>query len=345
MMSNSAEEPQTNEAGRPIADRVRNIFHHEHARPSKPHKVVVITNPAAGQDQPFLKPVNAIFRAADLIWEISLTMEGGDGQRLAKKAVAEGADIVVAFGGDGTVVDVASGLIGTQVPLGILPGGTSNMMSRAFGIPQDIEAAATLIANLSAHKLYPVFIGKAGENYFQQLVGIGMEAQIIEGADRSAKDRLGFFAYVLAGLRALGDPQNAHYRIELDDGQVVEDDGVTCLVAKVGNLGIPSLEQSATTADSDQPLMDIVVIRQVDLPSLLSLAGTVVSGNENPEKLPHWQARRVTVTSDPVQTVQADGELIGKTPISVEVLHPPIQLIVPPETVDKKQELKTNSQG
>jgi YegS/Rv2252/BmrU family lipid kinase len=310
---------------------------------NKPKKVIVIANPASGQEQPFLKTVNAIFRAADLVWDISLTMQAGDGHRLAKEAAAGGADIVVAFGGDGTVIEVASALIGTNVPVGILPGGTSNMMSRAFGIPQNIEGAATLIANPSAHRTYPVYLGKAGEHYFQQLIGIGLEAQIVEGADRSAKDRLGFFAYVLAGLRALGDPKNAHYRIELENGEVVEEDGVTCLVAKVGNLGIPALEGSVTTADADAPLMDIVVVHQADLPSLLSLAGTVVSGTENPEKLKHWQARRVTVDAHPAQTIQADGELIGKTPISVEILHPPIQLIVPPETVDKKQELKENS--
>jgi diacylglycerol kinase (ATP) len=342
-MSTLSEDQQPNHTERPIVDRVRDLLHITHTKGDHPHKVIVIANPASGQDQPFLKVVNTIFRAADLIWDISLTMQPGDGHHLAKEAVAGGADIVVAFGGDGTVVEVASGLIGTQIPLGILPGGTSNMMSRAFGIPQDLESAAALIANASAHLTYPVYLGKAGEHYFQQLIGIGMEAQIVEGADRAAKDRFGFFAYILAGLRALGTPQNAHYRIELDDGQVVEEEGVTCLVAKVGNLGIPALESSPTTADADAPLMDIVVIHQADLPSLLSLAGAVVSGNENPDKLKHWQAHRVTVSSDPAQTIQADGELIGKTPISVEILHPPIQLIVPPETVNKKQELKENS--
>jgi diacylglycerol kinase family enzyme len=154
--------------------------------------VVVVTNPSAGQDQPFLKQMNAVFKAAGLTWEISLTMKGGDGNLIARRAADDGARVVVAFGGDGTVVDVASGLVGTQVPLGIIPGGTANMMSRAFGIPQEIEAAAALIANHSREQIYPVYIGKANQSYFQQLIGIGLEAQIVEGADRAAKDKLGF---------------------------------------------------------------------------------------------------------------------------------------------------------
>ncbi len=344
-MATQSEENQPHSAPSPLGERIRGLFNTSHAKTEGQHKVLVITNPASGQDTPFLKTVNAVFHAADLVWDMRLTMKGGDGSRLAKQAVDEGTDIVVAFGGDGTVIDVASGLVGTQTPLGVLPGGTSNMMSRAFGIPQDIESAAALIANSSERALYPIHIGKAGEHFFQQLIGVGTQAQIVEGADRSAKDRLGFFAYVLAGLRALSDPQNAHYRITLDDGQVVEEDGVTCLVAKVGNLGIPSLEQSPTTADADSLLMDIVVLRGADLPSLFSLVGTVVSGNENPTKLSHWQARRVTIETDSPQTVQADGELIGETPITVEILPSPVQLIVPPDTIDKKKMLKENSSG
>ncbi|HEX9012027.1 MAG TPA: diacylglycerol kinase family protein, partial [Anaerolineaceae bacterium] len=258
-MNSTAENSQPEMTPPSMVERLRGLWRGKTEEGEKPSQVLVITNPAAGQDQPFLKPVNEIFRGANLYWNVDLTMEMGDGRRLAQEAVAKGVHTVVAFGGDGTVVDVASGLVGKQVPLGILPGGTSNMMSRAFGIPQDIQAAARLIADPDAHRLYPIYIGNAGEHFFQQLVGIGMEAQMVEGADRQAKDRLGFFAYILAGLRALTSPKNARYRIEMDDGQVVEEEGVTCLIAKVGNLGIPSLEKSENTADSDSPLMDIVV--------------------------------------------------------------------------------------
>ena len=345
-MSSVSDPQQPMGEGHAGPSRILDLFRsNREKQPPARRDVIVVTNPSAGQDQPFLKLLNSVFKTANLTWDVRLTMQEGDGKLLAEEAVARGAKVVVAFGGDGTVVDVASGLIGTKVPLGILPGGTSNMMSRAFNIPQDLESAAALIASHYSGQAYPVYIGKANDHYFQQLIGIGTQAQMVEGADRSAKDRLGFFAYILAGLRALSNPQNARYRIELDNGQVVEEEGVTCLVAKVGNLGIPSLEQAPTTADPDAPLLDIVIVRQANLPALLSLAGTVISGNEDAQNMLHWQARRVRVSSTPQQTIQADGEMIGTTPITVEILHPPVRLIVPAGTLEKKQEMKSAKPG
>ena len=309
--------------------RVVGLMNLRHREPPPHRRVDVIANPASGQsEEPLLRTLNNVFKAAGIDWDLSITKEKGDAQRLAQEAVAAGATAVAVYGGDGTVVEAASGLVGSQVPLGILPGGTANMMSRAYGIPQDLEEAVSLIARPD-HAIYPVHLGQVGDGYFFQLVGIGMEAKIVEGADRSAKDRLGNLAYTLAALRALTNPQNAHYRLELDDGRVVEEDGVTCLIAKTGNLGIPSLEQSQKTADPDAALLDIAILRQANLAGLLSLATTVVSGNVNPEMIPHWQAREVTVHTDPPESIQADGEIIGKTPVKVKILQEPIQLIVP----------------
>ncbi|MDD5370921.1 MAG: diacylglycerol kinase family lipid kinase [Anaerolineaceae bacterium] len=296
----------------------------------------VIANPAAGQDQPVLKTLNTAFKEADVDWDIFITKAYGDGKRLAREAVAVGADVVVVFGGDGTVVDVASGLVGTSTPLGILPGGTANMMSRAMGIPQDLKAAAELIANPD-HSLHKVFIGQVGEAYFAQMVGIGTEARIVEGADRTAKNHFGNWAYTIAALKALADPTQAHYRLEMDDGQVVEEDGVTCLIAKTGNLGISPLEQSPHTADPNAPLMDIVIVRKADVPTLVDIATTVRTGGINPETMPHWQARQVTVTCHPPEAITADGELLGKTPVSLRILPDPVTIIVPPETVTRNE--------
>ncbi len=320
-----------------IANRFAGFFHQRHKREEKPRLIHVIANPAAGQnEQPLLKTLNSIFKSADIDWQIFVTKKTGDGQRLAREAVTAGADMVAVYGGDGTVTDVASGLVGSSIPLGVLPGGTANMMSRAYGIPQDLDSAVALIASHD-HAVYPIHIGQIDDHYFLQLVGIGMEAKIVEGADRAAKDRLGILAYTLAGLRALTDPQTARYHLSLDGNRSEEDEGVTCLVAIIGNLGIPSLENSPTTADPGSGLMDIAILRQANLGSLVSLANTVVSGNENPDVIHHWQAREVNIQVDPDEGVQADGEFLGKTPVTINVLQEPISLIVPSETVEKKQ--------
>ena len=89
-------------------------------------KVHVVINPAAGQDEPILNVLNHIFHPAGVDWEISLTHKSGDAKQKAADAAASGVDLVVAYGGDGTQMEVANGLLGTGVPQAILPGGTGN---------------------------------------------------------------------------------------------------------------------------------------------------------------------------------------------------------------------------
>ncbi len=309
------------------------LFHKEHKKQLT--KVHVIVNPAAGRDQPFLKVMNDTFKEAGIDYELSLTKEAGDAQRLAKEAVQEGADIVAAYGGDGTVIEVASGLIGSQVPLAILPGGTANMMSKAWGIPQDFGQAIALIAadrerrssgddKTTRHRLN---LAQVGDKYFFQLVGIGMEARLVEGSDREAKDRLGMLAYGMAALQALGNPEVSKYQIHLDD-QVVEAEGVTCLISIVENLNMPALMRALGTQDHPDE-MDIIVLQKADLGSFVSLLATVAGAEPNTSVMHHWHASRVRIEADPPHSIQADGEVLGKTPVDVRILVNAIQLIIP----------------
>src|ERR1051325_9730109 len=97
-------------------------------------RIYVVINPAAGQDRPVLAILNRAFRAAELDWDVGVTKVEGDAARLARAAVEAGYDVVAALGGDGTVMEVAGSLAGTEVPLAILPGGTANVMSVELGI-------------------------------------------------------------------------------------------------------------------------------------------------------------------------------------------------------------------
>ena len=92
----------------------------------KAGRITVILNPAAGQSSPLLKTFNRVFHEAGYAWDIRLTNQFGDGQHHARRAIQEGVDIVAVYGGDGSIMDVAAGMIGSQVPLAILPGGTGN---------------------------------------------------------------------------------------------------------------------------------------------------------------------------------------------------------------------------
>jgi diacylglycerol kinase (ATP) len=290
-------------------------------------KVHVIINPAAGQDRPVLGIINKAFQEVGAKWSVDVTNKPGDAIRLTKQAVAAGADCVAVHGGDGTVMEVANGLLGTNVPMAILPGGTANVMSVELGIPSDVGQAAALINDTDHSMIRSVDVGQIGDRHFMLRVGMGWEAQMVDGADKEIKARAGTLAYLISGLQALRDPQIARYQLTID-GKEIEVEGMTCMIANSGNVGTPGI-RVAQNVDVSDGLLDVIVIRKADLGSLISVVASVVAGNENAEPLQHWQGRNIKVVADPPQTVQADGEILGQTPVDISVIPNALKIIVP----------------
>ncbi|MBI5666973.1 MAG: YegS/Rv2252/BmrU family lipid kinase [Chloroflexi bacterium] len=285
-------------------------------------RVHIVVNPAAGQDRPFLQIINKAFQDAGIDWDLFITKGAGDGTRFAREAVAAGADVVVAYGGDGTVGEVANGLIGTNVPLAIFPGGTANVMSVELGIPADIAQAVTLVCGSGA--LRSVDMAEANGRLFMLRTTIGFTAQATAGADRDDKARYGNLAYVVSALRELPHAQSSRYTLLLD-GQEVQTEGAICIVANSGNLGLPGLNLNSVMNVSDG-LLDVIVIRSVDLGALLAVAASAI-GVAQPFQ--HWQVREATIVADPPQVVECDGEVIDPTPFRAKVLPQAIRVVVP----------------
>lgn len=289
-------------------------------------RIHVIINPAAGQERPILGKLNTVFQPARMDWEVFVTKKAGDARRLAQQAVAAKVDIVAAYGGDGTVAEVASGLVGSHIPLAIFPGGTANVMSAELAIPAELSEAAALTCGRPS-RLRTVDMGQIGDHYFLQRVGVGLEAKIVANTDRSSKMRLGWLAYALTAFQILSDLTIEQYSLTLD-GQLIEIEGLACLIANSGNLGLPGFSL-APSIDISDGLLDVIVIRQADLGSLLSLALSMIEGAPNFESIQHWQVRQVTVAATPPQTVQCDGELLSQTPLTAQILPQALQVIVP----------------
>jgi len=304
--------------------RLRRLFAQ---RRRKKKWILVVVNPAAGQLGPDLKLLNRIIHAAGWDWEVQVTNAMGDGGRAAARAVSAGASLVAACGGDGTVMDVAAGLLGGQVPLAILPSGTGNVLAKDLGIPLDLTGACNLIFSPNAITRV-IDVGVAGERLFLLRLGVGLESDIVRAADRGLKERLGFFAYVAATVQAWNQAPLSHYRLELD-GQIQEIDGLACMVANAGALGVPGLTLSPQV-QIDDGLLDVFVIRRADLAELGALAAILVSTTTAPVSgLPHWQAREVNIQADPPQGVEMDGEQLGSTPVYASVIPSALKIIVP----------------
>lgn len=291
-------------------------------------RVHVIINPAAGQDRPILGILNSAFHPAGVDWDVFITKQGGDAFRLGREAVAAGADVVAVYGGDGTVMEVASALIGTGVPLAIFPGGTANVMSVELGISSDLAEACALVCS-DAHEIIEMDMGQVNEDkHFILRVGIGFEARMVEGADRDLKDRVGTLAYALAALQALRDPTVSQYEV-LIDGQRIVSEGISCLICNSGSVGRPGFSLSPTVSVRDG-LLDVFILRKAEIPSLLAVARNVVAGGEAAWRdLQHWQGREIQVVATPKQEVQADGEVLGESPVTARVLPGAVRLIVP----------------
>ncbi|MEA2461358.1 MAG: hypothetical protein QOH90_1535 [Actinomycetota bacterium] len=148
-------------------------------------KVLLISNPYAGSVSPRKREVIAKALAAEFKLETAETAARGHASELAADAVDRGFDAVLALGGDGTLNEVAQGMVGSNVALGILPAGSTNVIARSFGMPEDpIEATAYLAMRLRSGDRRRINVGKINSRYFLYSTGIGLDAEVVKRAEQ-----------------------------------------------------------------------------------------------------------------------------------------------------------------
>jgi diacylglycerol kinase (ATP) len=292
-------------------------------------KLQVIINPAAGVGRPILQALNSQLKDSGIEWDVSITHKAGDAERLAKKAVEDGADVVGVHGGDGSVMEVASALRGTSTPMAIFPGGTANVMSVELGIPTDIEAAIDFIAK-GSYTTRLIDMGKVNDRLFLLRIGIGLEADMMKSADQEVKNRFGMLAYAFSALNEMRNLTPTHYRVRVD-GELHEMEGISCMIANSGNVAIGGLTLSEKIDISDG-LLDVVIFRSADLAAMISVTAAVMSSNaeatDSPQ-LEHYQGREIVVEANPPQTISIDGEVIEPVTLTASILPGAVNVVVP----------------
>lgn len=284
-------------------------------------QVHVIINPASGQDEPILNILNRVFNQADIEWELSLTRRAGDGTRLAREAVARGADLVVGYGGDGTQMEVANGLVGTGVPMAILPGGTGNSMAHALNVPRGLQPATELISR--SHTTRAVDLAQMGDHYFMLRANTGTEEK--HKATREEKDSYGNLAYIVEGVRLLRGLKPVSYTLTID-GQHIEVDGLSCIIFNAGSIGQYGTLNASIQVDDG--LLDVLIVN-TRLESALALASYALEIDGAQTGLHQWQGREVSVHADPPQPLWVDGEPFGETPFTIKVVPNAVNILVP----------------
>ena len=298
----------------------------------KIRNIHIIINPAAGIGESILPIINASMKEADIKWEASITHQVGDAVQYAKAAVKDRVDALAVYGGDGTLREAISGLIGSEIPLVILPGGSANVMATELGIPTDLKEACKLLSHGSL-KTKTIDVGQFDKRYFIIGISLGFEADVVKGADRETKNKLGIFAYLLSAIAALKKAKKAVYHLKIDE-QEHEVQGFMCLITNTGNLGFSNISFDKHIDVSDG-LLDVVVVRKANL-SLFKLMVITLLKRERPDNLElveHWQGKDISISSSPKQTLQCDGEVLKTMPLHIKIIPGAIKVLVPKKSL------------
>lgn len=263
------------------------------------------------------------------LWFETTREDPGLGQ--ARRAVQEGASVVVAAGGDGTVRAVADGMSGSGVPMALLPMGTGNLLARNLDLPLgDTRALLDVALTGRTHAIDVGYLSAQGdpdapdalavgarEHIFLVMAGLGFDAAMVAGADHDLKRKVGWFAYFVAGARHLHG-RRVRVTMTLDKQETLHLRLRSLLVANCGRL--PGGIVLFPDAEVDDGLLDVAGIdTKGGVIGWASLFGKVVLqgvGVRNelpaPGSIDFWRGRELEVTCESPEPVQVDGDLVGE---------------------------------
>ncbi len=296
----------------------------------------IIINPAAGKPEPILSTLNEVFKDTDIKWDVLIAKKANDTPRFIKELAEKKEHVIAVYGGDGTVMEAVSGLIGTSIPLAILPGGTANVMAADLGIPMDLKEACEMLRD-GSYKLRPIDLGQFNKRHFMLRVCQGFEADMVKGADRETKNKWGRFAYLLSAMKAVKKIKMIRYEI-LIDGEKHNVEGLTCIVANSGSAGFGDLTL-ARQMDVSDGLLDVLVIKKFNMGLMKYIWRVIFKGNPTQDRalVGHWQGKEIQVTSKPQQDVVCDGEVLEKMAIKAKVLPGVVTILAPDQKTPQRQ--------
>ena len=303
-------------------------------------EAVVIYNPYAGRlarREHLLQRTIEEFARHEIPARLVPTTGPNTAADIARRAIDAGADLIVAAGGDGTINEVANGVVNTQVPLAFLPAGTANVLAHELRVKGGMTAAAAAIPRLVPCRLAAGLLraGKS-ERYFLMMAGAGLDAQIVYDLNLDLKAMLGKLAYYAGGFRQVFRPM-PQFDVHLH--------GETrrcgfALVSRVRNYG-GDLE-IARGASLLRPDFEVVLFEGENSVGYLRYLAAVVSGRAGGMK-------GVTVTrancisfqcpSDNRVYTQVDGELACRLPVHIEIVPDAITMLVPAAYFEREQRL------
>lgn len=289
----------------------------------------LILNPVSGLSQPEVvcERFETTLQAAGWKTQVYRTTGQESVAEVVQQALAAGASLVVAAGGDGTISAVASGLAYTGVPLGVIPTGTWNALSHNLGIPLLLEDALRMLIH-SQRRIKMDALEIRGRCFLLN-VGLGLSAAVIQNTQRHQKRRFGFLAYVWNTLVQLTGLRLNQLRLGIDGHEI----RLTASELMVVNSSIIGLGELPTALDihPDDGKIEILALRAPTIWGLGSILFNFLIGRskESPGFQSFFASRSITIRARRKVVVQADGEIIGETPVEISIRPGAVEVIVP----------------
>jgi YegS/Rv2252/BmrU family lipid kinase len=259
---------------------------------------------------------------------------------LARNAVAEGADVVVSYGGDGTLNEVLQGVVGSSAAIAVWPGGTANVVAKELCMPRSVEDLAKVIREGKTKRIAVGLARWNSENdvadashanqngqsrYFLMFAGIGLDASVARRVNLRLKRRTGQFAYWVEGLKHIAIWKPQVFSIDIDGESY---SGVFALIANGKGYGGGLC--MAPEARLEEPTFDVFIVprRPHNLAYLGDLLASARGKNRRPDART-LRAKHVRAHSKEEPWVELDGEVIGPLPMTFDVVPDALTVIVP----------------
>lgn len=290
-------------------------------------KTCFILNPTAGKGRSrfALSKARAVFDAAGRPYEVLESRYPGHAVELAKDAAQQGFDLVVSVGGDGTVCEVAHGLIHTNAVMGIVPGGTGNDYRRCLNIPKDAEKAARVLL-LGSERVVDCM--QVNELVGLNISTVGFDSEVVRHAQRFS--RFGSLSYLLSVLYTVPRYSSPEIRVSIDGQHAFS--GSRFLVAAGNGTHYGGGMRVLPDSDPADGLLDILVLDSVQLPKdYFSLLPRIIKGTYqklNRNEIHTLRARSIVIESETPLTLNLDGTLFdNQHKVSMEVIPAALRVI------------------
>ena len=293
-------------------------------------KTYVVLNPVAGVSDPEVvrQSIQSSLQANNMPLEIYETTGEEDLREHIREAVRRGFQLFISAGGDGTLSSVIDGLVGTDIPLVIIPTGTWNALARALDIPLQVGPAVDLL--FQEHRIQTIDAMEVNQRFFVLSISAGVGALTMQDVERQDKRRLGKLADLRKAVSELLEFRSYPFQVKID-GVLTHFRASELMVANTSILGLKALRLDPNIRMDDGKL-NVCRIYANTVTEYLKLGVSMLRGDQerNWNVLCMEALEEVEINSQEKLPVQGDGELIGQLPVAVRLRPKAIRVVTPP---------------